>query len=125
MAKNINLSLVEDFFESSSPVDYAKRLINVKDPNENKEIVAKIKNRILDLKDNKKKWTKKKKKLKYEWNTKDYWRDFDYNKLFKEYFTICQRPSDMYKKLCKTEGEINEDWVYLIKLVLDKMKKNH
>ena len=46
------------------------------------------------------------------------------NKLFKEYFTICQRPSDMYKKLCKTEGEINEDWVYLIKLVLDKMKKN-
>ena len=36
MAKNINLSLFEDFFESSSPADYAKRLINVKDPNENK-----------------------------------------------------------------------------------------
>ena len=62
MAKNINLSLVEDFFESSSPVDYAKRLINVKDPNENKEIVAKIKNRILDLKDRIKKNERKRKR---------------------------------------------------------------
>ena len=51
MAKNINLSLLKDFFESSSPADYAKVLINVKNPNENKEIVAKMKNRILDLKD--------------------------------------------------------------------------
>ena len=36
MAKNINLTLFEDFFQSSSPADYAKRLINVKDSNENK-----------------------------------------------------------------------------------------
>ena len=64
MAKNINLSLFEDFFESSSPADYAKRLINVKDPNENKEIVAKIKNRILDLKDRIKKMSEKEKKIK-------------------------------------------------------------
>ena len=36
-AENINLSLFEEFFESSSPADYAKNLINVNDLNENKE----------------------------------------------------------------------------------------
>ena len=49
ITENINLSLFEDFFESSSPADYAKELINVKDPNENKEIVAEIKNRIKEI----------------------------------------------------------------------------
>ena len=34
-----NLSLFEDFFKSSSPADYAKTLINIKNPDENKEIV--------------------------------------------------------------------------------------
>ena len=62
MAENINLSLLEDFFESSSPADYVKEFINVKDPNENKEIVAEIKNRILDLKDRIKKMSEKEKK---------------------------------------------------------------
>ena len=47
------------------------------------------------------------------------------NLLFKEYFTNYQWPSDMYEKLCKTEGAWNENQVYLIKEVLDKMKKNH
>ena len=46
MAENINLSLFKNFFESSSPADYAKSLDNAKDPNENKEIVAEIKDRI-------------------------------------------------------------------------------
>ena len=62
MAEKINLSLFEDFFEPSSPADYAKELINVMDPNENKEIVAEIKNRILDLKDRIKKMSEKEKK---------------------------------------------------------------
>ena len=31
----------------------------------------------------------------------------------------------MYKKLRMTEGQGNEDQVYVIKKVLDKMKKNH
>ena len=62
MEKNINLSLLKDFFESSSPADYAKVLINVKNPNENKEIVAKMKNRILDLKDRIKEMSKNEKK---------------------------------------------------------------
>ena len=45
------------------------------------------------------------------------------NKLFKEYFINYQNPSDMYKKLCKTEGTRNENRVYLIKEMLNKMKK--
>ena len=64
ITENINLSLFEDFFESSSPADYAKELINVKDPNENKEIVAEIKSRILDLKDRIKETSKTKKSRK-------------------------------------------------------------
>ena len=43
-------------------------------------------------------------------------------KLFKEYFTNYRSPSDMYKKLHEAEGKRNEDRVYLIKLVLNKMK---
>ena len=43
--------------------------------------------------------------------------------MFKKYFTNYQSPSDMYKKLRETEGERNENWVHLIKLALDKMKK--
>ena len=43
--------------------------------------------------------------------------------MFKEYFTNYQSPSDMCKKLRMTEGERNEDQVYVIKKVLDKMKK--
>ena len=45
--------------------------------------------------------------------------------MFKEYFTNYQNPSDMYKKLRMTEGQGNEDQVYVIKKVLDKMKKKH
>ena len=45
MAENINLSLFEDFFELSSPDDYAKVLINIENPDENKKIVAEIKDK--------------------------------------------------------------------------------
>ena len=44
------------------------------------------------------------------------------NKLFKEYFTNYQSPSDMYKKLREKEAERNEDRVYLIKEVLNTLK---
>ena len=43
--------------------------------------------------------------------------------MLKEYFTIYQNPSDMYKKLRMTESTRNEDRVYLIKEMLNKMKK--
>ena len=50
-------------------------------------------------------------------------KNIDY-KLFKEYFTYYRNLSDMYEKLRMTEGEKNEDQVYLIKKVLDKIKKS-
>ena len=45
------------------------------------------------------------------------------NELFKKYFTNYGSPSDMYKKLRKVEGEKNENRVFLIREVLNKMKK--
>ena len=63
MAEKINFSLFEEFFGSPSPVDYAKELINTKNPNENKKKnVAEIKDRISDLKDRIKKLVKQKNK---------------------------------------------------------------
>ena len=48
-AKNINLSLLNEFF-GSSLVDYAKYLINLKNTEENKEVVTEAENIISDLK---------------------------------------------------------------------------
>ena len=45
------------------------------------------------------------------------------NKLFKKYFTTYWSPSDMYKKLHEAEGTRNHNGVYLIKEVLNTMKK--
>ena len=45
------------------------------------------------------------------------------NELLNRYFTNYRSSSDMYKRLCKTEGERN-DQVSVIKKVLNKMKKN-
>ena len=36
MSEKVNLSLFEEFFESSSPANYAKMLINIKDLYKNK-----------------------------------------------------------------------------------------
>ena len=46
-----------------------------------------------------------------------------YNKLFKNYFTNYRNPSDIYKNLREAEGSRNENRVYLIKEVLNRMKK--
>ena len=46
------------------------------------------------------------------------------NELFKEYFSNDQNPSDMYKKLREAKGEWNEERVFLIREVLNKMRKN-
>ena len=50
MAEKINLSLFNEFFEKSL-VDYARMLINTKNPNENKKAIAETENRIEDSKD--------------------------------------------------------------------------
>ena len=64
MAEKINLSLFEDFFESSSPVDYAKTFINTKNPDKNKESVVEVKDRLSDLNDKIKKMSEKVKEIK-------------------------------------------------------------
>ena len=62
MSEKVNLSLFEDFFESSSPAIYAKMLIKSENPDKNKGFVAQIKDRISDLKDKIREMGKKKKK---------------------------------------------------------------
>ena len=65
MSEKINLSLFEEFFESSSPVNYAKMIINAKDLDKNKKFVEEIKDRMSDLKGRIKKMSKtEKKKIK-------------------------------------------------------------
>ena len=92
MSENINLSLFEDFFESSSPADYAKELINVKDPNENKEIVAEIKDGILDLKDRIKEMSEKEKRNKSADETLKIIEEIlDYNKGAQKTFSIASK----------------------------------
>ena len=61
MAEKISSSLFKDFFESSSPADYAKMLINTDNSDKNKKFVAEIKSRISSLIDRIKKWMKQKK----------------------------------------------------------------
>ena len=63
MEDKINLSLLEEFFESSSPADYAKVLVNIS-LDESKKIVEEIKDRISDLKDRIKEMSEKGKKKK-------------------------------------------------------------
>ena len=43
--------------------------------------------------------------------------------MFKNYFTNYRNPSDIYKNLREAEGSRNENRVYLIKEVLNRMKK--
>ena len=50
MSEKINLSLFEEFFESSSPANYAKMLINTKNQDQNKEFVEEIENKISNSK---------------------------------------------------------------------------
>ena len=64
MEEKINLSLFKDFFEYSSPADYARDLINTKNQGKNKEIVEEAEYKISDLKDRIKTMSKKEKKKK-------------------------------------------------------------
>ena len=43
--------MFKEFFEYSSPADYAKELTNTKNVDKNKEYIEEIKDRISDLKD--------------------------------------------------------------------------
>ena len=55
--------MLEDFFELPSPADYAKMLIDIKNPDENKKIVAEIEDRISNKRMKEMSETEKKKKM--------------------------------------------------------------
>ena len=72
--------MFEDFFEFSSPADYAKKFINTS-PDKNKEFVEEIEDRISNLKDEIKKMSETEKKYKYADETlKIIKKILDYNK---------------------------------------------
>ena len=79
MSEKINLSLFEEFFQSSSPADYAKKLINTKNPNKNKKTVAKIKDRISNLKERIEKMSETEKKISADETLKIIEEILDYN----------------------------------------------
>ena len=54
--------MLEDFFQSSLPADYAKMVINTKNADEIRENVKEIENKILDLEDRIKEMNEKEKK---------------------------------------------------------------
>ena len=62
IAEKNNLNLFNKFFESSSPADYAKMLINIKNADENKKIIEEIEDKISYLKDRIKRMSEKEKK---------------------------------------------------------------
>ena len=95
MSEKINLSLFEDVLESSSPADYAKKLINTSS-DENKQIVEQIKYRISNSKDRMKEMHEKEKKYKNANETLEIIKKvLDYNKNAPKYF---QLPSKVDKK---------------------------
>ena len=89
MKEKINLSLFEDLFQSSSPAEYAKELINTKNVDEKKN-VEEIKNWISDLEDRIKKMNDKEKKYKNAKETLEIIdKIIDYNKDAQNFFSSC------------------------------------
>ena len=122
VSEKINLSLFEDFFESSSPADYAKKLINTS-PNENKKIVAEIKDRISDLKDRIKKMSETEKKYKNVDETlKIIEKILDYNKDAQNIFQLSSKV-DKGKSGPKTEESIAERTILRKGMVAEIEKK--
>ena len=92
MEEKINLSFFEDFFESSSPADYAKILINIKNADENENIVEDIKNKISDLNGRIKNMSEKEKVDKNADETLEIINKIlDYNKEAQNFFIVQQK----------------------------------
>ena len=91
IAEKIDLGLFKDFFESSSPANYAKTLINTKNPNENKEIVVEIKDRVSNLKDNERNEQNRKKKKNPDETLKIIKEILDYNKNAQKFFLLASK----------------------------------
>ena len=103
MEEKINLSLFEEFFELSSPANYAKMLIRIKDLDKNKEIVKEIKDRMSYFKQRLRKRVKKKKKYKNADETLNIIKKIlDYNKDIQKNFQLASEV-DKGKSKPKTE----------------------
>ena len=99
--------MFEDIFESSSPVDYAKKLINTS-PDENKKILEEIEDRISYLKDRIKRISEKKKKEeKADETLESIKKILDYNKNAQNFFHLASKV-DKGKSKSKIEGSIAE-----------------
>ena len=108
MEEKINLSLFQEFFEYSSPADYAKILIKIKNQDENKKIVKEIKERISDLKDRIERMSDKEKKDKNANETLEIIKKIlDYNKDVQNFFYHASKVDKRKSKL-KFEKSIVE-----------------
>ena len=85
MSEKNNLSLFEEFFESSSPANYAKIIINTSS-DKNKEIVEEINDTISNLKGKIKKWLKQKKNKNADETLNIIEKILDYNKVVQKNF---------------------------------------
>ena len=85
MSDKNNLSLFEEFFESSSPANYAKIIINTSS-DKNKEIVEEINDAISNLKGKIKKWLKQKKNKNADETLNIIEKILDYNKVVQKIF---------------------------------------
>ena len=90
MEEKINLSLFEDFFQSSSPVDYAKKLINIKNADESRGIVEEIKDRISDLEDKIEQMNEKNNNKNVKGTLEIIRKILDYNKNAQDFFNAHQ-----------------------------------
>ena len=117
MEEKINLSLFENFFQSSALTDYAKELINIKNADKNKGIVEEIENKILDLEDRIKEMNEKEKKNKNVKETLEIIRKIlDYNKNAQNFF---HRASKVDKR--KSKSKIEESIAERTKLRRQKL----
>ena len=106
IAEKINLSLFEDFFESSSPADDAKMLINTENSHKSKKFVAEIKDRISNLKDTIKKMNETEKINKSAGETLEIIKEIlDYNKNVQKNFQLASKV-DKGKSEPKSEESI-------------------
>ena len=100
--------MLEDIFESLSPVDYAKKLINTS-PDENKKIVEEIEDRISYLKDRIKRISEKEKKKdeNADETLEIIKKILDYNKNAQNFFHLASKV-DKGKSKSKIEESIAE-----------------
>ena len=117
MEEKINLSLFEEFFELSSPANYAKMLINTQNRDENKKKLEEIENRISDLKDRIERISEKGKKDKNADETLQIiTKILDFNKDAQNFF---YRASKVDKG--KSEPKIEENFAERMKLRRQKL----